>query len=68
MDKIDELNFFSTELPDNNHNHNHNQTGGGKINSENIDIIRSYRKKNRELHKRIQDLEEENKMLRKRLT
>jgi len=63
-----ELDFFSTKIADNNEINHDEQTGGNKINSENIDIIRSYRKKNRELHKRIQELEEENKMLRKRLS
>lgn len=64
-----ELDFFSTKITDNNEvNHNEQTGGNNKINSENIDIIRSYRKKNRELHKRIQELEEENKILQKRLS
>lgn len=50
------------------------QTGGGggeknndNIEPKNIDIIKAYRKKNRELHKRIEELEGENKKLKNRL-
>ena len=64
-----ELNFFSTDYD---YDSDNEQTGGGDnsesiIDSKNIDIIKSYRKRNRELHKRIQELEEEVKNLKKQL-
>jgi len=64
-----ELDFFSVDIDTKNENNNE-QIGGkdNNVSSENIDVIRSYRKKNRELHKRIQELEEENKTLKKRLS
>jgi len=67
-----ELNFFSNEIEENTFEDiTHNKQKGGsytKDNLDDIDLIKAYRKKNRELHKRIQELEEENKTLRKRLS
>ena len=40
-----ELDFFSTKIADNIRINHDEQTGGNKINSENIDIIKAYRKK-----------------------
>ena len=49
-------------------NYTEDQTGGGDKNNDNIepkniDIIKAYRKKNRQLYKRIEELEKKNNEL-----
>lgn len=71
MNNNPELNFFSDKIDDN--IISDEKKGGGvnnytKENLDDIDIIKAYRKKNRELHKKIEELEKENKFLKQRLS
>ncbi len=71
MNNNPELNFFSNNIDVD--IISDEKKGGGvgnytKENLDDIDIIKAYRKKNRELHKKIEELEKENKFLKQRLS